>query len=221
MLDDRSSGPPPDIWTAANVRYRDREPGHVHAPRRLLMKPQKPEVTRRAFIGSVTAAGAAAVAAGAGGCGLDARMTPGAQTRSTPFAPDGPLLKAGLIGCGGRGCGAAANFLDAGSNLQIVALADVFEDRVTEARRLMKERGQDIPESRCLHRLRCLPEAHRLGRRRRPARHAAALPAAAHGRRRRREEAPLHGKAGRRRRARRHGRDADGRTRVEPRASAS
>ena len=113
------------------------------------MKPQKPEVTRRAFIGSVTAAGAAAVAAGAGGSRLDARATRGAQTRATPFAPDGPLLKAGLIGCGGRGCGAAANFLDAGSNLRIVALADVFEDRVTEARRLMKERGQDIPESRC------------------------------------------------------------------------
>ena len=51
------------------------------------MKPQKPEVTRRAFIGSVTAAGAAAVAAGAGGSVLDARTTPGAQTRSTPFAP--------------------------------------------------------------------------------------------------------------------------------------
>ncbi len=112
------------------------------------MKPQKPEVTRRAFIGSVTAAGAAAVAAGTGGTSVRAQ-TPGAQTRSTPFAPDGQLLKAGLIGCGGRGCGAAANFLDAGPNLRIVALADVFEDRVTEARRLMKERGQDIPDSRC------------------------------------------------------------------------
>jgi predicted dehydrogenase len=113
------------------------------------MKPEKPEVSRRAFIGSVTAAGAAAVAAGAGGTRLGAQTTNGAQTRTTR-APDGPLLKAGLIGCGGRGCGAAANFIDAGPNLQVVALADLFQDRVTEARRLLlKEKGQDIPESRC------------------------------------------------------------------------
>ena len=43
-------------------------------------------------------------------------------------APDGQPLKAGLIGCGGRGTGAACNFLDAGPNLQITALGDVFED---------------------------------------------------------------------------------------------
>src|SRR5437867_12974840 len=65
-------------------------------------------------------------------------------------APDGPVLKAGLIGCGGRGRGAALNFLDAGPNLQITALADVFQDRVEEARKLIKdERGQEVPESRC------------------------------------------------------------------------
>jgi myo-inositol 2-dehydrogenase/D-chiro-inositol 1-dehydrogenase len=113
------------------------------------MKRRKPDVSRREFIGSVTAAGAAAVVAGSG-TRLGAQTpAPGAQTRTTPKAPDGALLRAGLIGCGGRGCGAAANFLDAGSNLQIVALADVFEDRLTEARRLMKERGQDIQESKC------------------------------------------------------------------------
>ena len=113
------------------------------------MKRHKPDVSRREFIGSVTAAGAAAVVAGSG-TRLGAQApAPGAQTRTTPRAPDGALLRAGLIGCGGRGCGAAANFLDAGSNLQIVALADVFEDRLKEARGLMKERGQDIPESKC------------------------------------------------------------------------
>ncbi len=127
------------------------------------MKPQKPEVTRRAFIGSVTAAGAAAVAAGTGAPSIRAQ-TPGAQTRSTPFAPDGQLLKAGLIGCGGHGFGAAANFLDAGPNLRIVALADVFEDRVTEARRLMKERRTGYPRLALLHRLRRLSKAHRLRR---------------------------------------------------------
>ena len=42
-------------------------------------------------------------------------------------APDGPVLKAGVIGCGGRGTGAAINFLSAGPNLQIVALGDTFQ----------------------------------------------------------------------------------------------
>ena len=43
-------------------------------------------------------------------------------------APDGRVLKAGLIGCGGRGTGAAINFLDAGPNLEIVALGDGYLD---------------------------------------------------------------------------------------------
>jgi len=55
------------------------------------MKPDKPEVSRRAFIGSVTAAGAAVVSASVGSTGLRA------QTRTTPHAPDGALLKAGLM----------------------------------------------------------------------------------------------------------------------------
>lgn len=65
-------------------------------------------------------------------------------------APDGPLLKAGLIGCGGRGTGAAVNFIDAGSDLQITALADVFEERVDRCRKFLKEhRGVDVPDKNC------------------------------------------------------------------------
>ena len=45
-------------------------------------------------------------------------------------APDGTVIKAGLIGCGGRGTGAAIDFLNAGPNLQIVALGDVFKDKL-------------------------------------------------------------------------------------------
>jgi len=118
------------------------------------MKPPKPEISRRAFIGSVAAAGAAAASACASAAAprTQTSPTPPAATEKTitSQAPDGPVLKAGLIGCGGRGRGAAVNFLDAGPNLQIVALADLFPDRVDEARKLLKEtRGQDIAESRC------------------------------------------------------------------------
>jgi myo-inositol 2-dehydrogenase / D-chiro-inositol 1-dehydrogenase len=65
-------------------------------------------------------------------------------------APDGPILKAGLIGCGGRGTGAAINFLNAGPNLQITALGDVFQDRIDRCRGTLKEqRNIDIHESNC------------------------------------------------------------------------
>ncbi|HXW04354.1 MAG TPA: Gfo/Idh/MocA family oxidoreductase [Vicinamibacterales bacterium] len=116
------------------------------------MKPDNTDLSRRAFIGSVAAAGAAAVSACATAGGPRAQ-TAAAQPAGglvTPKAPDGPVLKAGLVGCGGRGRGAAANFLDAGPNLQIVALADVFPDRVAEARQLLNgKRGQQIEEARC------------------------------------------------------------------------
>jgi len=65
-------------------------------------------------------------------------------------APDGPVLKAGVIGCGGRGTGAAINFLSAGPNLQIVALGDTFQDRVDSCREeIKKQKGQDVPLDKC------------------------------------------------------------------------
>jgi predicted dehydrogenase len=41
-----------------------------------------------------------------------------------------PILKAGLIGCGGRGTQALENILTGCDNVEIVAMADVFEDRL-------------------------------------------------------------------------------------------
>ncbi len=65
-------------------------------------------------------------------------------------APDGQVLKAGVIGCGGRGTGAAIDFLNAGPNLQIVALGDVLKDRVDSCReKIEKEKGQVVPEDKC------------------------------------------------------------------------
>ena len=65
-------------------------------------------------------------------------------------APDGKVIKAGLIGCGGRGTGAAANFLDAGPNLEIVALGDVFQDKIDNCRQKLKEeKGIEIADENC------------------------------------------------------------------------
>jgi myo-inositol 2-dehydrogenase/D-chiro-inositol 1-dehydrogenase len=65
-------------------------------------------------------------------------------------APDGKVLKAGLIGCGGRGTGAAINFLDAGPNLQIIALGDVFQDRLDKCRAELKtQKNVEIADEKC------------------------------------------------------------------------
>ncbi len=65
-------------------------------------------------------------------------------------APGGPVLKAGLVGCGNRGTGAALNFLDAGPNLEIVALGDVFQDRMDHCKNQLKEKKNvEIPDEAC------------------------------------------------------------------------
>ncbi|QNL52483.1 Gfo/Idh/MocA family oxidoreductase [Olivibacter sp. SDN3] len=48
-------------------------------------------------------------------------------------------LRVGLIGCGGRGTGAAAQALQADPDVEITALGDVFEDRLEEAYQALVE----------------------------------------------------------------------------------
>lgn len=110
---------------------------------------EKGEFSRRAFVGSVALAGALAA------CSAPEQKAPAVQTRPSvepgpETAPDGPVLRAGLIGCGGRGTGAALNFLDSGPNLELAAMADLFEDRLEMSRqRIKKERDVDIDDSMC------------------------------------------------------------------------
>src|SRR5271169_1702644 len=47
-------------------------------------------------------------------------------------------LKAGLVGCGARGTQALQNLLTGCDNVEIVALADVFEDRLEDCIRKSK-----------------------------------------------------------------------------------
>jgi myo-inositol 2-dehydrogenase / D-chiro-inositol 1-dehydrogenase len=51
------------------------------------------------------------------------------------FAGGSDLLKIGLIGCGGRGTGAASQALNADSGAELVAFADAFDDRLQSCRR--------------------------------------------------------------------------------------
>ena len=60
------------------------------------------------------------------------------------IAPDGEPLKAALIGCGDRGTGAALQFLEAGPNVSIVALADVFSDRMDHCRNVLLDKFNNL-----------------------------------------------------------------------------
>lgn len=115
--------------------------------------------SRRKFL-----AGAAAVgAAGAMGVGTLSSCSTGGGSGSTAIydwkpkayqfpplldtVPEGKVLKVGVIGCGGRGSGAAFNCLEAGNGtIEITALGDVFQDRVDDlVAKLKKQNDVDVP----------------------------------------------------------------------------
>jgi predicted dehydrogenase len=56
------------------------------------------------------------------------------------LATDGKEIKVGVIGCGGRGSGAAVNFLNAAKGVTITALGDTFRDRVDSLAKNLKEK---------------------------------------------------------------------------------
>jgi len=96
-------------------------------------------LTRRDFLRGGTAAGAWALAGCAG------------RPEIVPMA-DVPPIRVGLVGCGGRGKGAAENCLNAAPNVELVALADLFENRLAQARRVfaaMNHPGVKLDDGRC------------------------------------------------------------------------
>jgi myo-inositol 2-dehydrogenase/D-chiro-inositol 1-dehydrogenase len=110
---------------------------------------KKSPISRRSFLGTAAAAGAAGIV-------VPALITSCAPKRTNVVlpvmldkAPDGPLLKAGLIGCGGRGTGAAINFIHSGPNLTISAIGDVFTDRIASCRERLAEDGVQIADENC------------------------------------------------------------------------
>ena len=92
---------------------------------------KKSSISRRNFLGKAATVGVAGVVVPTiiTSCARETKKVVEVPT-FLDQAPDGPVLKAGVIGCGGRGSGAAINFLNAGPNLQVTALGDTFQDRV-------------------------------------------------------------------------------------------
>lgn len=70
------------------------------------------------------------------------------STAITSQASDDPI-RIGLIGCGGRGNGAAFDALAAGPNVKVVALADVFKNRMEMAQLAFRTKNQTIPQDQC------------------------------------------------------------------------
>ncbi|MCS7238088.1 MAG: Gfo/Idh/MocA family oxidoreductase [Thermoguttaceae bacterium] len=61
-------------------------------------------------------------------------------------------LRLGLIGCGGRGAGAVSDAFEADPGTVLVAMTDVFEDRLQTARKLLKDKYPDrvlVDNERC------------------------------------------------------------------------
>jgi predicted dehydrogenase len=94
--------------------------------------------TRRDFL-TTTAIGAAATIAGS-------------MTARSAYAAGSDEIRVGLIGCGGRGSGAAENCLTSSPGVKIVALGDVFQYRIDGCRKFLTGKfgnQADLPESRC------------------------------------------------------------------------
>jgi len=112
---------------------------------------EKSQLSRRNFLEKSALIGAAGLA------GMSALSS--CSNRSKPVdyafpslldkAPDGVKLRAGLVGCGNRGTGAALNFLAAGNDLELVALADVFEDKVWDCHSKLEKQKVEVPRGNC------------------------------------------------------------------------
>ncbi len=63
--------------------------------------------------------------------------------KSSAYVTGSDMLKVAVIGCGGRGSGAAFNALSAGTDIKLVAMADLFQDRLDESYSRLSQRYGD------------------------------------------------------------------------------
>lgn len=89
-----------------------------------------PGTTRRDFLKSSTVVASAAVS---GAFGI----------KNSAFAGGSDIIRVGMIGCGGRNTGAAEQALTADPGARLVAMCDIFMDRVKGKRKILKERMKD------------------------------------------------------------------------------
>ncbi len=105
-------------------------------------RPTPDQSSRRNFLKT---SGLAALAAGTSDLAV--------RAAAAGYVTGSDLLRVGLIGCGGRGAGAALQALQADKNVKLVAMADVFEDRLQIGLASLKEQEEfsdkiDVPSER-------------------------------------------------------------------------
>ncbi len=108
--------------------------------------PLPPPITRRDFL-KTSAVAASATALGVG-C-RTAETKPATKTaaagaaalavESAAHAAGSDLIKVGMIGCGGRNSGAAGQALSADPGARLVAMCDIFRERIEKARDAVKQ----------------------------------------------------------------------------------
>ncbi len=93
------------------------------------MKPDKRIMTRRRFLGTTTKATALA----------------GLSIASGAYAGSNDKIRVGLVGCGGRGTGAARDAMLAGPNIELVAMCDIFKAKVENSLARLKRIANKEP----------------------------------------------------------------------------
>ncbi|MDB4614740.1 Gfo/Idh/MocA family oxidoreductase [bacterium] len=104
------------------------------------MSQAKPGTDRRSFLKKSTVAAAGASLA----TGL-------MQAQASAFVGGNDTVKIGLIGCGGRGTGAATQALNTDGPTKLVAMADAFDDRLEQSHKNIKKQHGDkveVPKDR-------------------------------------------------------------------------
>lgn len=88
--------------------------------------PRPTSLSRRTFV----QAGAATAAAVSAGLALPGRL----RAMARPSSSSAETIRIGLVGCGGRGTGAARDAMRASERVELVAMGDLFPDRLATAR---------------------------------------------------------------------------------------
>ena len=79
------------------------------------------------------------------------------------YAAGSDEIKVGVIGCGGRGTGAIDNVLGSAEGVRLVAIGDLFQDRLQESLKNLAKHGEKaaVPADRQFVGMGRLPEGHR------------------------------------------------------------
>ena len=114
---------------------------------------EKTNTTRRDFLRSTAAVSAAALLAG---CAATEAQEKTAVASSPATAPAVHVagkerIRVGMVGCGGRGTGAARDAIQASKQVEIVALGDLVPDRLASSREQLQKSGEQckVTDEKC------------------------------------------------------------------------